>query len=156
MAEPMSTMFERLDRSSFEGRFAGTLPAGEFDESFARIEALAKILDSAITIPGTKVVMGVDAVLGLVPVIGDAISGAIASYIIWEARRLGAPRWLIARMAMNTALDTAVGSIPIFGDMFDVAYKSNLKNVALLKRHADKHGHHYGRRPTIDATYSVG
>lgn len=155
MAEPMSTMFERLDRSGLAGAFAGSLPAGEFDESFARIEALAKILDSAITIPGTKVVMGVDAVLGLVPVIGDVISGAIASYIIWEARRLGAPRWLIARMAMNTALDTAVGSIPVF-DMFDVAYKSNLKNVALLKRHADKHGQRYGRRRTIETTYTVG
>jgi hypothetical protein len=160
MAEPMSTLFERLNqprhgKPRFGEASAGSLPAGEFDESFARIEALAKVLDSAIRIPGTKVVMGLDAVLGLVPVIGDAISGAIASYIIWEARRLGAPRWLIARMAMNTALDTAVGSIPIFGDMFDVAYKSNLKNVALLKRHADKHSARYGR-PTIETTYSVG
>ena len=98
--------------------------------------------------------MGVDAMLGLVPVIGDAISAAIASYIIWEARRLGAPRWLITRMAMNTTLDTLVGSIPVVGDIFDVAYKSNLKNVALLKRHAEKHGARYGRR-TIETTYSV-
>ncbi|WP_245280095.1 DUF4112 domain-containing protein [Hyphomicrobium sp. 99] len=151
----MSTMFERLNGTRFGDAFAGSLPAGEFDESFARIEALAKMLDSAIRIPGTSVVMGIDAVLGLVPIIGDAISGAMASYIIWEARRLGAPRWLIARMAMNTALDTAVGSIPVFGDMFDVAYKSNLKNVALLKRHAEKHGARYGRR-TIETTYTVG
>ncbi|MBS0268045.1 MAG: DUF4112 domain-containing protein [Proteobacteria bacterium] len=144
-----------MNRTRFgRGEFAANLPAGEFDESFARIEALAKILDSAVRIPGTKIVMGIDAVLGLVPVIGDAISGAIASYIIWEARRLSAPRWLIARMAMNTAIDTAVGSIPVFGDMFDVAYKSNLKNVALLKRHAEKHGSRYGRR-TIETAYSV-
>ena len=151
----MSTVFARMNRARFgQDQFAARLPAGEFDESFARIEALAKILDSAVRIPGTKIVMGIDAVLGLVPVIGDAISGAISSYIIWEARRLGAPRWLIARMAMNTAIDTAVGSIPVFGDMFDVAYKSNLKNVALLKRHAEKHRTRYGRR-TTETAYSV-
>src|SRR5260221_10596705 len=112
----MSSLFERLNETRYGAAAANTRPAGEFDESFARIEALAKLLDSAIRIPGTNVVMGIDAVLGLVPVIGDAISGAIASYIIWEARRLGAPRWLIARMAMNTTLDTLVGSIPVFGD----------------------------------------
>ncbi|MET0408987.1 MAG: DUF4112 domain-containing protein, partial [Hyphomicrobium sp.] len=67
---------------------------------------------------------------------------------------LGAPRWLIARMAMNTTMDTLVGSVPVFGDIFDVAYKSNLKNVALLKRHAEKNGARYGRR-TIEASYSV-
>lgn len=159
MTEPMSTLFERLNQPRYgKPRFgetsSATLPPGEFDESFARIEALAKVLDSAVRIPGTNVVMGVDAVLGLVPVVGDAISGAIASYIIWEARRLGAPRWLITRMAVNTALDTAVGSIPVFGDMFDVAYKSNLKNVALLKRHADKHSARYGRK-TIETAYTA-
>jgi len=110
-------------------------------------------LDSAIRIPGTKIVMGLDALLGLVPVIGDAISGLISSYIIFEARRLGAPRWLIARMAANTTLDTILGSIPLLGDMFDVAYKANLKNVNLLKRHAEKHGHRYGR--AIETTYTV-
>jgi hypothetical protein len=85
-----------------------------------------------------------------VPVIGDAISGLISSYIIFEARRLGAPRWLITRMAANTALDTILGSIPLLGDMFDVAYKANLKNVNLLKRHAEKHGHRYGPRHRDD------
>lgn len=152
-------MFERTNEARFgERRFgeasAAKLEPGEFDASLARIEGLAKMLDSAIRIPGTNIVMGADAVLGLVPVIGDAISGAIASYIIWEARRLGAPRWLIARMAMNTTVDTVVGVIPVFGDLFDLAHKSNLKNVALLKRHAEKHAPRYGRR-TIDATYTV-
>jgi hypothetical protein len=150
----MSSLFERLNQTRFATPPVGTPSAGEFDDSFARIEALAKVLDSAVRIPGTNVVMGLDAVLGLVPVIGDAIAGAIASYIIWEARRLGAPRWLIARMAINTTFDTLIGSIPVVGDVFDVAYKSNLKNVALLKRHAEKHGSRYGRR-TIETTYSV-
>jgi hypothetical protein len=106
-----------------------------------------------VRIPGTNVVMGLDALLGLLPVIGDAVSGAIASYIIWEARRLGAPRWLVARMAINTTIDTVLGSIPVVGDVFDVAYKSNLKNVSLLKHHAEKHGERYGR--AIETTYSV-
>ncbi len=149
----MASVFETVRQSGYGASPATAPPAGEFEESFARIETLAKVLDSAIRIPGTNVVMGLDAILGLVPVIGDAISGAIASYIIWEARRLGAPRWLIARMAMNTTFDTLVGSIPVFGDVFDVAYKSNLKNVALLKRHAEKNGARYGLR-TIETTYS--
>ncbi|MFA5954959.1 DUF4112 domain-containing protein [Hyphomicrobium sp.] len=150
----MSSVFERMRQVRNGSASASSLPPGEFEDSFARVEMLAKALDSAIRIPGTNVVMGIDAVLGLVPVIGDAISAMIASYIIWEARRLGAPRWLIARMAMNTTLDTIVGSIPVVGDVFDVAYKSNLKNVALLKRHAEKNGARYGRR-TIETTYSV-
>ena len=150
----MASVFERFEQSRFGAAPPRALPAGDFEESFARIELLAKALDSAIRIPGTSVVMGLDAILGLVPVVGDAISAAIASYIIWEARRLGAPRWLIARMAMNTTMDTLVGSVPVFGDIFDVAYKSNLKNVALLKRHAEKNGARYGRR-TIEASYSV-
>jgi hypothetical protein len=146
--------FERLNETRYAATAASASTPDAFEESFARIESLAKLLDSAIRIPGTQIVMGLDAALGLVPVIGDAISGAIASYIIWEARRLGAPRWLIARMAANTAFDTVLGSIPIVGDLFDIAYKSNLKNVALLKRHAEKHGTRYGRR-TIETTYSV-
>jgi Domain of unknown function (DUF4112) len=150
----MSTLFERMNQTRFATATERSPTLGGFDESFARIETLAKILDSAIRIPGTNVVMGADALLGLVPVIGDAISGIIASYIIWEARRLGAPRWLVARMTMNTTIDTVLGSIPVVGDIFDVAYKSNLKNVALLKRHAEKNAARYGRR-TIETTYAV-
>jgi uncharacterized protein DUF4112 len=146
-----------FDRSSI--RFGNVAqPAvreADFDESIARLDTLAMLLDSAVQIPGTKIVMGVDALLGLVPVIGDAISGLIASYIIFEAKRLGAPRWLIARMAANTGIDTLMGSIPLVGDLFDIGYKSNLKNVALLKRHAEKNGARYGLR-TIETTYSVG
>jgi hypothetical protein len=151
----MPTVFEKMQQATAGFGSPSAVSNADFDGSFARIEILAKALDSAVRLPGTNVVMGLDALLGLVPVVGDAISAAIASYIIWEARRLGAPRWLIARMAMNTTFDTLVGSIPIVGDVFDVAYKSNLKNIALLKRHADTHATRYGRRPIIDATYSV-
>jgi Domain of unknown function (DUF4112) len=118
-----------------------------------RLDALAKLMDSAITIPGTKIVMGLDAFLGLLPVVGDAISSVISGYIIWEARRLGASRWLIARMAGNAALDAVVGSVPVLGDVFDVAFKANRKNVALLQRHIEWHG--VRDATTIDASYRV-
>ncbi len=123
--------------------------------TLARLETIATLMDSAVRIPGTTIVMGLDALLGLLPVVGDAISGAIGSYLIWEARRLGASRVVIARMATNTTIDTVLGSIPIVGDVLDVAYKSNRKNIDLLKAHLEKHG----VRPTgangkiIDATY---
>lgn len=123
-------------------------------ESLLRLESLARVMDSAIQIPGTKVVMGLDALLGIVPVAGDFISGLISSYLIWEARQLGAPRWLIARMSANTALDTLLGSIPIVGDVFDVAYKSNVKNMRLLRRHLERNGLAGGGK-TIDASYRV-
>ncbi len=130
------------------------VPAAELSTTMMRLDALATVMDSAITIPGTNVTMGLDALLGLLPVVGDAIAGVISSYIIWEARRIGAPKFLLARMAGNVAIDTVIGSIPFAGDIFDVAFKSNRKNVALLQRHLDKHGVRDSN--TIDASYRVG
>jgi hypothetical protein len=84
--------------------------------------------------------MGLDGLIGLVPVAGDVISGLISSYLIWEARQLGAPKWLIARMMANTLFDTVVGAVPVFGDAFDVMFRANMKNMALLRRYMEKHG----------------
>jgi Domain of unknown function (DUF4112) len=70
----------------------------------------------------------------------DVISGLISSYLIWEARQLGAPRWLIARMMANTLVDTTIGAIPILGDAFDVIFRANMKNTALLRRYMQKRG----------------
>jgi hypothetical protein len=111
-------------------------------DSLARIGLLAKLLDSAVLIPGLNRRVGLDAVLGLVPGVGDAISAALASYIIWEARRLGLPRWKIARMVGNVAVDTAVGAIPFAGDVFDVFFKSNQRNLRIIHDHLGiaKHG----------------
>jgi hypothetical protein len=109
-------------------------------QSLERLEALAKLMDSAFLIPGTNIRMGLDAIIGLVPVVGDLVSGAISSYLIWEARRLGASRWVIGRMAANTLIDTTFGVIPIVGDAFDVLFRSNMKNLALLRRHLTKKG----------------
>src|SRR5688500_10488748 len=104
-------------------------------DSIARITALAKFLDSAFVIPGTNKRFGMDSVIGLVPGVGDAISAALASYIIWEARQLGLPRWKIARMISNVAIDTAIGAVPFAGDVFDVFFKANQRNLRIIHDH---------------------
>src|SRR5262245_31731296 len=118
-----------------------TYSARETAQSVARLEALARLMDGAFVLPGTNIRLGLDAIIGLVPVAGDVIAGVISSYLIWEARRLGAPRWLIARMMANTLLDTTVGAIPVVGDAFDVMFRANMKNMRLLRRHLEKRGH---------------
>ncbi|WP_414473441.1 DUF4112 domain-containing protein [Microvirga sp. M2] len=105
------------------------------EDSLARITLLAKLLDSAFVIPGLNRRVGFDALLGLVPVVGDAVSAALASYIIWEARQLGLPRWKIARMVGNVAVDTALGAIPLAGDVFDVFFKANERNLRIINDH---------------------
>jgi hypothetical protein len=117
-----------------------TFSARETGQSVARLEALAKLMDGALVLPGTNIRMGLDGFIGLIPVAGDVISGLISSYLIWEARRIGAPKWLIARMMANTLLDTVVGAVPLVGDAFDVLFRANMKNMALLRRHVEKRG----------------
>lgn len=109
-------------------------------ERLARLEALATLMDAALVIPGTNVRVGFDALIGLVPGIGDVVSAAVSSFILLEARRLGAPRWLLARMAGNIAVDAIGGAVPLVGDLFDVAFRANLKNVRLLRSHLERHG----------------
>jgi hypothetical protein len=105
------------------------------EDAIARITLVANLMDSAFLIPGLNRRVGLDAVLGIVPGIGDALSAAIASYIIWEARQLGLPRWKIARMIGNVAVDTAIGAIPFAGDVFDVVFKSNQRNLRIIHEH---------------------
>ncbi len=105
------------------------------EDSLARITLVAKLMDSAFVVPGLNRRIGLDAVLGLVPGVGDAISAALASYIIWEARQLGLPRWKIARMIGNVAVDTALGAIPLAGDVFDVFFKANERNLRIIHDH---------------------
>lgn len=105
------------------------------EDAIARITLVANLMDSAFLVPGLNRRVGLDAVLGLVPGIGDAVSAAIASYIIWEARQLGLPRWKIARMIGNVAVDTAIGAIPFAGDVFDVVFKSNQRNLRIIHEH---------------------
>lgn len=112
-----------------------------------RVEALEQLLERAFTVPILGRV-GLDSVVGLLPVVGDVVTAAMGSYLIWEARNLGVSRWTQARMVGNLGVDTALGMIPFAGDIFDFVFKSNSKNLRLIKRHLDRH--HPGQR-TIDA-----
>ncbi len=117
--------------------FQGTGPKSQ-RERLARLDALANLMDSAVVIPGTGVRFGADALIGLVPGIGDAVSAGISCLIILEARRMGAPGHVIARMLGNVAIDGLIGVVPLFGDLFDVAFRANLRNMRLLRRHFEK------------------
>lgn len=116
------------------------LPLGNDPASIRRrIEQVERLLERSFTIPGTNYPVGLDAVIGLVPVVGDLISAALGSYIVWEARNLGLPKWKLFRMMGNVGVDTAIGSIPLVGDAFDLAFRSNTRNLRIVRRHLDKH-----------------
>jgi hypothetical protein len=110
------------------------LTAGQ-ERRLALLKQLARLLDSAMTIPGTSFRFGLDPILGLIPGIGDIVSPLFTLGIIWQARDLGIPRIVVLRMIINAALDTLLGLVPIAGDLFDFAWKSNNKNLALLEEH---------------------
>jgi hypothetical protein len=124
-----------MQSSSFSGiNFDISAPRSRA-ERIARIDALATLLDTAFVIPGTNIRFGLDALIGLVPGIGDAITTMMSLYIVREARALGAPRFLVARMLTNVAIDGLVGAVPVVGDVFDVAWRANRRNMALLQKH---------------------
>ena len=106
------------------------------DADIRRARALARVLDTAVGVPGTKLRFGLDALLGLFPVAGDVVSAVMSGYIVLTAWRRGASSAVIGRMLANIGVDTALGSIPLLGDLFDVAFKSNVRNVKLLEEHA--------------------
>ncbi len=99
---------------------------------------LARLLDEVVRVPGTNIRFGLDAVLGLIPGAGDILGGMLSAFIILQAAKLGAPRSVLARMVMNVAIDSIVGAVPILGDLFDVGWKSNTRNAALLERYAER------------------
>lgn len=105
------------------------------DEVDAELQLLADWLDSVFHIPGTRIRFGLDAILGLLPGFGDTLSSIISLYILHASHRYGVPRMTMARMGVNTAIDWIVGIIPFAGDVFDVYWKANQRNVALLRRH---------------------
>jgi hypothetical protein len=107
-------------------------------QRLARLDALSRLFDMAFIIPGTNIRFGLDALIGLVPGIGDIITTATSLYLVHEARQLGAPPHLIARMIGNIALDGVVGAVPLVGDAFDVMFRSNRRNMALLRKHLER------------------
>ena len=99
------------------------------EQRLARLDALAKLLDVAFIVPGTKIRYGIDGLIGLIPIVGDIITTAISLWVVREARALGAPWHLTARMLGNVAVDGAVGIVPFVGDAFDVMFRANIRNV---------------------------
>jgi len=108
---------------------------GTSSPSFAAVSQFAYWLDAGIRIPGTNLRFGLDPILGLIPGAGDAAGAVLAGWILVEAVRMGASRATVLRIAGNVAIDAAVGAVPVLGDIFDFAWKANLRNVALLERH---------------------
>jgi hypothetical protein len=83
--------------------------------------------------------IGLDSIVGLIPVVGDVITAGLGAYLVWEARNLGLSKFQLARMAGNVGFDAAIGAIPLVGDLFDFAFRSNTRNLKILKRYLDKH-----------------
>lgn len=108
------------------------------DARLAQIEFLTRLLDDRFRIPGTSIRFGLDGIVGLVPGLGDAATMAMSLYIVHRARGMGASRAVIARMVGNVLIDTVVGAVPLLGDLFDVAFKANRRNLTLLKRSLDR------------------
>lgn len=122
MAKSHAPIFASTARSDDAGRA----------EILRRLDLMANLLDSAFVIPGTNYRVGLDAVIGLAPFVGDVITTGLSGYIIWEARRLGAPKRLLLRMLANLAVDGTIGAIPLVGDAFDVMFRANRRNMRLL------------------------
>lgn len=121
-----------------------------------RLQRLARLWDSAIRIPGTQVRVGLDPLVGLVPGLGDAAGALVAAYIVLEAARFDVPGATLLRMLANVAIDALVGTVPVLGDIFDVAWRANLKNVALIEHHlADPHGARRASRVWIVVVIAV-
>lgn len=120
-----------------EGRAARTSRTGtDRDRALAEVETLAWLLDNSIPVPGMGGRrFGIDAIIGLVPGVGDLVSGAIGVIVVWRGSRMGLPRIVVARMLLNTVVDVAIGAIPFLGDAFDLWFKASTRNLNLMRRH---------------------
>ncbi len=125
------------------------------EERLLRLKILGERLDESIKIPGTDYKMGLDSIIGAVPVIGDLIGGVLSTYILYSGIKLGAPPKIVAQMATNIAIDFAIGSIPIIGDIFDIIWKANVKNIELIEQNTLDNEGNKGTNYLITATLVV-
>ena len=134
--------FARTAFSGFQyGSGAGPSDAASRRAALDRLDMLATAFDTAFIVPGTNVRFGVESLLRLIPGIGDVAASALSFYLLYEASRLGVPRLLLARMAVNVVLEGAVGAVPFAGDAFDILFRANRRNVALLRAHFARTGY---------------
>ena len=113
------------------------------NKNLQHIDKLARLMDNQFTIPGTRIRFGLDSILGLIPGAGDLSTFAVSGYMLWIMAQNGASGFLLARMVMNILIDAIVGVVPILGDIFDVAFKANIRNMKLMREHY-KEGRHNG------------
>lgn len=114
---------------------------GDREKRILRLQTIARLMDTAFAIPGTNIRFGADAALGLIPGVGDFVGAAIGLAIVNEARRLGVPNSVLARMIVNIGIDTLMGAVPVLGDVFDVYFKSNRRNAQLVIEHFQTEPH---------------
>lgn len=116
------------------------LPTGNDPHSIRqRIEAMEILLERSFRIPGVNIPIGLDAIVGLIPVLGDIITTALGAYLVWEARNLGMSKLQLTRMAGNVGFDALLGAVPVVGDAADFMFRSNTRNLRIVKKHLDKH-----------------
>lgn len=128
-----------MAQTRFE-EMANRLPIGRDPAAVRqRVEAMERLLERAFVIPGINRPVGADAIVGLVPVLGDIVTTAMGAWLLWEARNLGMSKWHLARMAGNVGVDTVIGMIPFLGDAIDFFFRSNSRNLRIVKRWLDKH-----------------
>jgi hypothetical protein len=130
----------RISPGSFD-RIADSLPGAGRDPASVRrrIEAMEALLERMFIVPGINRPIGLDVILDLVPVVGDVIAAAMGAWIVWEARNLGMSRWQQARMIGNVIIDAALGAIPWIGAIPDFFFRSNSRNLKIIRRHLDRH-----------------
>jgi hypothetical protein len=138
--ESLGAQFQgaRFDGIRFD--FGSANPFGNLtrEQRLARLDAIAKLLDIAFIVPGTRIRYGIDGIIGLIPVVGDLIATALSLWLVREARALGAPWHITARMLGNVAVQGVVGAVPVAGDAFDVLFRANMRNVRMLRRWMDR------------------
>ena len=118
--------------------WASTVPRSASPDVHARLKRLRRLawlIDGAFGLPGTRFRFGLNSVIGLLPIGGDVVLGAVSLYIVYEAAHLGVPRPQLLRMVANVGLEVVGGSVPVLGDLFDMALKANLRNLAIIERH---------------------
>jgi hypothetical protein len=137
---PAESLGPQAQRFRFDFGNANVNPFGNLsrEQRLARLDAIAKLLDIAFILPGTNIRYGIDGIIGLIPVVGDIIATALSLWLVREARALGAPWHVTARMLGNVAIQGVVGTVPVAGDAFDVLFRANIRNVRILRRWMDR------------------
>ncbi|MEN9519219.1 MAG: hypothetical protein RLZZ381_1807 [Cyanobacteriota bacterium] len=127
-------------------------PLPRINKKIRNLRRFSQLLDNAIPIPGTPYRIGIDPILGLLPGGGDTLTGALSAYIIVEAAQMGLPRQVIGQMVANLLLDSVIGIVPVLGDLFDLGWKANVRNIALLNQHLPQTQDH----PKSDRLFVIG